>query len=80
MSKKKNKKKPEKQKITYIDDNSTIVDMSGTKNQPKRSKSTFKEKARTYFSTVKKMILPMLATLLAFTVVYIILMFAAGKF
>ena len=71
MSKKKNKKKSEKQKITYIDDNSTIVDMSGTKNQPKRS---------TYFSTVKKMVLPMLATLLAFTVVYIIFMFAAGKF
>ena len=80
MSKKKNKKKSEKQKITYIDDNSTIVDMCGTKNQPKRSKATFKEKARTYFSTVKKMVLPMLATLLAFTVVYIIFMFAAGKF
>ena len=71
--------KKKKQKITYYDDNSTVADMSGTKQQPKKSKSTFKEKARTYFATVKKMIIPMLATLLAFTLVYVILLLATGQ-
>ena len=48
--------KKKKNKVKYIDDGSTIVDMSGTKNQVKKSKSTFKEKAKTYFSTAKKML------------------------
>ena len=72
-------KKEKKEKIVYIDDNSTVVDMSGTKQQPKRSKATFKEKARTYFATVKKMVLPMLITLLAMTIVYILFLALAGR-
>lgn len=71
MSKKKNKKQNgDKDKIVYIDDNSTIADMSGTKkrysSEPKKQ-STAKEKVRTYFAVVKRMIIPMLVTLVAFT-------------
>lgn len=79
MSKNKKKKKEKKEKIIYIDDNSTIADMSGTKQQPKKSKATFKEKARTYFSTVKKMVLPMLVTLLALTLLYIFFLLITGN-
>ncbi len=70
---------PKEQKIIYIDDGSTVADMSGThgKGGP-RPRSTFREKARTYFSVVKKMIVPLLCTLIAFTLVYILFMFAAG--
>ena len=71
--------KKKKEKITYYDDNSTVADMSNTRQQPKRSKATFNEKARTYFATVKKMLIPMFATLLAFTLVYVILLLATGK-
>lgn len=72
-------KKKEKQKITYIDDNSTIADMSGTKKHVNKSKSTFKEKWKTYTATVKKMVMPMLITLLAFSLVYLLILLAAGK-
>lgn len=73
--------KPKKEKIVYIDDNSTIVDMSGTRPggaAPKKN-STLKEKLRTYFSVVKKMLLPMFITLLAFTLVYVFLLAISGK-
>lgn len=67
MSDKKKKKKP---KITYIDDGSTIADMSGTSrlgafgtrtSDPLKIKkrSTFKEQWTTYFQAVRMMILPM---------------------
>ncbi len=74
--------KKKEQKIIYIDDGSTVADMSGTfrgGRKDARPRSTFKEKARTYFSVVKKMILPLLVTLIAFTVVIILFLFAAGK-
>ncbi len=75
-------KKEKKQKIVYIDDGSTVADMSGTfkKKRPPRQKSTAKEKMRTYFSVVKKMILPMLCTLLAFTLVYFLFVAIVGHF
>lgn len=69
------KKKPEKEKIIYIDDNSTIADMSNTRQgrgAPKQN-STFKEKMRTYFSVVKRMLLPMIVTLAAFTLAYLLM-------
>jgi hypothetical protein len=79
MSKKNKKKaKQEKKKIIYYDDNSTIADMSGTKRPVKKSKSTFKEKAKTYFSTVKQMLLPMFITLAAFTLVYLLVILLAN--
>ena len=47
MSKKKtkhlNKEKAKKEKIVYVDDGSTIVDMSGTINAPKKPKNQPKD-------------------------------------
>jgi len=88
MSKAKNKKK--KEKITYIDDGSTISDMSNVGGVgrripspdkggkvPRRS-STFKEKFLTYIDAVKSMIMPMLAVLIALCVIFLI-MFLISK-
>ena len=54
--KKNRKEKQKKEKIIYIDDNSTVADMSNTRREKKGQKkqSTFREKARTYFTVVKK--------------------------
>lgn len=74
-------KKKGKTKIIYYDDNSTIVDMSGTRKDshlPPRKKSTFKEKTSTFFSVMKQMVIPMLCTLAAFTLVYLILLWITG--
>ena len=78
--KKKNKQKP-KEKVVYYDDNSTVADMSGTHKKEKtpRQKTTFREKARTYFAVVRKMVLPMLCTLAAFGIIYLFLLLITGK-
>ena len=84
---KKDKKK--KEKVVYIDDGSTVADMSsigGRKKEKKpnsapkstiRPRATFSEQWKTYTDAVKMMFLPMLAVLgiiaLAFLLVYIIL-------
>lgn len=75
--------KKEKKKAIYVDDGSTIADMSGVgrPRREKRSRSTprasFKEQWTTYITAVKLMFLPMLVVLgiiaLAFLIVYIIL-------
>lgn len=87
MSKKKtkhlNKEKAKKEKIVYVDDGSTIVDMSGTINAPKKPKNqpkdpvtgspignTFKDQARTYFNAVKQNLIPMLVTILGICVIF----------
>ncbi len=75
-----NAPKKKEQKIIYIDDGSTIADMSGTrKGAPPRKKSTMKEKWHTYITTVKHMILPLLVTLLAMTMVFVLLMLLTGQ-
>ena len=85
MSKKKKEKpsqepKEKKVKVIYYDDGSTVADMSGTrKEKTPRQKATFKEQAHTFFTVMKKMVLPMLATLAALTIVYIIILAAAGR-
>ena len=66
-------------KVVYYDDNSTVADMSGTGKKPPRKKSTFKEKWRTYITVVKKMILPMLVTILALTIICVILWAVTGQ-
>ena len=85
----KNKKK--KQKTIYIDDGRTIFDMSAFDSRsghinpdihpPKKLNSTMKEKLETYFSAVKMMFLPMLATMgiitAAFLILYLILELAS---
>ncbi len=79
--KKNRKEKQKKEKIIYIDDNSTVADMSNTRREKKGQKkqSTFREKARTYFTVVKKMIFPMLVTLLALTIAYLVVLAVAGR-
>ncbi len=81
----KNKKK--KEKIIYVDDGSTIADMSGvdgkkaSKNQPKKEKTSyrggFRDQFKTFTDAQKAMLMPMLVTLLiiaiAFLLVYLIL-------
>ena len=83
---KKKKKKAPKEKVLYYDDGSTVVDMSNVtapgerrrdKNPPPRS--TAREKWNTYWSTVKKMIGPMLIFIAVMTVGFLILYFWALK-
>ena len=72
--------KEKKVKVIYYDDGSTVADMSGTRKQKTpRQRATFKEQARTFLAVMKKMVIPMLATLAALTIVYIIILAAAGK-
>ena len=79
MSKKDNKKK-----TVYYDDGRTIADMSDlypSRRASRPSISTWKERARTYFESVKLMILPMLLVLalisVAFLLLYVLFSFAA---
>ena len=82
MPRKKNKKKKkeQKEKVVYYDDGSTIIDMSNVKapgerkNKTSAPRSTAREKWKTYWAAVKKMVLPMLIVLAVMTVVFIILM------
>ncbi len=69
-------------KVVYYDDNSTVADMSGTRKggyQPPRVKSTAREKMRTFFTVMKKMVVPMLITLAVLTILYILILAAAGR-
>lgn len=79
----KNKEKQKKVKPVYIDDGSSIANMSDLR-KPKaprlgapRPNATFREQFQTYISAVKMMFLPMLAVLgllaLAYLIVYILL-------
>ena len=89
MSKKNQKKK--KEKIVYIDDGSTVSDMSGVgrgrsaQDRPTRAgrdpnllrpRASFKEQRDTYFAAVKMMILPMLVTIGIICVAFLILYLA----
>ena len=88
------KKKKKKEKIVYIDDGSTISDMSGVGrgkgsggtdrptggSDPKllRPRATLKEQRDTYFAAVKMMILPMFAVIGIITIAFLILWLAFG--
>ena len=70
--------KKKKEKITYIDDGRTLADMSGVPSSRLnrdawKSNSTAKQKWETYWNAVKRMFLPMLATIGALVVIYFIL-------
>ena len=80
LPKEEGQEKKVEQKIVYIDDNSTVADMSGIRGRHSdKPKTTGREKVRTFFNVMKKMVLPMLATLLVFTIGYIILLAITGK-
>ena len=78
---KKKKKKAPKEKVVYYDDNSTIADMSNVtapgerrRNNNSQPRSTAKEKWKTYWAAVKKMVGPMLIVLAVMTLVFGIIM------
>ena len=65
-------KKQKQEKIRYVDDGSTVVDMQpmvdsrrrpGEKPYNPGAKGTLREQMRTYFAAVKLMFVPMLITL-----------------
>ena len=68
----------EKEKITYVDDGSTIADMSNLPESPLKRRDpsvprpTFREAWGTYWSAVKMMFLPMLAFAGGLVVLYFI--------
>lgn len=71
-------KKKKKDKVIYVDDGSTVADMShvaGTRvsRDAWRSNSTGKEKWDTYWNAVRRMFVPMLVVIGAICVLYMIL-------
>ena len=78
MSKSKKKKK---QKVVYIDDGSSIIDMSGTQRAsrssregtPLRPRAGFREQFETYKQSVKMMFVPMLVVIAAISVIFLAL-------
>ena len=85
---KKDSNQKKKEKIVYIDDGSTIFDMSGldstkrfSKNQqqptsrPVKQPSRWKAIVQTYFDAVKMMLLPMLIFVGAICILFLILWF-----
>ncbi len=80
-------KKKKNKKTVYIDDGRTIVDMStlgGSSSKNAKNSgpvgSRFRDKMRTYFESVKLMLLPMLLVLgliaVAFLLLYLLLSLA----
>lgn len=72
--------KKKKEKVVYVDDGRTIADMSGV-DAPRLSRSkyapgsTAKDKWNTYWNAVKMMFGPMMVTITALGVIYLIMWF-----
>ena len=69
-------KPSKKKKVKYIDDGRTIADMttlSGGYNLPRLQRSSFKQRAKTYFQTCRMMLLPMFIVMAAICVIFGIL-------
>ncbi len=86
---------PKREKITYIDDGSTIADMSGTRPRPPRGTPPPPQTARrgrpapttragrirqTYFDAVRAMIGPMLITIGGISIVFFLVWVILGFF
>ena len=70
-----------KEKITYIDDGRTLAGITGGRlgrRNPNAPRSSAKEKWNTYWSAVKMMFLPMLATMGAICIIFAILWLIFG--
>ena len=70
--------KKKKEKIIYVDDGSSVADMSGVQAGPRlksswRPPSERKAIRQTYWNAVKKMFVPMLVVICAICVIYMIL-------
>ncbi len=75
MSKKDNKKKKKKAKVTYIDDGRSLADMSDVKGGFRSKgtrKGTYGDAWKTYVAAVKMMLKPMLVTLLIITLAFML--------
>lgn len=74
---KSNKKKKKKEKVTYIDDGSTVVDMSalngGRRSMNLGERGGRKEQWETYKRAVRQMFKPMLVTMGAICIIFLIL-------
>ena len=70
--------KKKKEKVVYVDDGRTIADMSGI-DKPRLTRSRYvpgssaKDKWDTYWNAVRMMFIPMLVTLTALGVIYMIM-------
>ena len=77
-------KKSKKEKARYIDDGRTIADMSslGGSQLPRLQRSSLKEQAKTYFTTVKMMLVPMFIVIgiicVAFGILWLLLAIASA--
>ncbi len=91
MSKNKKKSpKPKKEKIIWVDDGSTVADMSGVGRKPsrdpragaarsgKKPPSRMRDAADTYFATMRMMVIPMLITLGIIGAVFLLLWLGLG--
>lgn len=91
--KNKNKKKspkPKKEKIVWVDDGSTIADMSGVGRKKKtqsprydasrqdKKPSRMRDAANTYFATARMMVIPMLITMGIICLVFLLLWLGLG--
>lgn len=73
-------KKKKKEKIVYVDDGSTIADMSGVsggfgRRAPYKPRVSLKTQWETYLGAVKMMITPMLAVIVGLCIIYMVLSF-----
>lgn len=71
--------KKKREKVVYVDDGSTIADMSGVRggfSQPRRRESrpraSLKEQLRTYWAATKLMLLPTLIAAAGMLLIYVI--------
>ncbi len=91
----KKSQKPKKEKITYIDDGSTVADMSGTRRgkdpllgprRPSYGRSRPEPRTRagqiwnTYWGAVRMMFVPMLVTIAALSVMFLLIWLIFGFF
>lgn len=82
MSKREKPKKEKKEKIIYIDDGSTVVDMSALSKKPKKEKRIDPDKkprprwmqiVKTYFDSMRLMLFPMLVVMGIIAIAFLIL-------
>ena len=70
-------KKKKKEKVTYIDDGSTVADMSslggGKRTMHLGDTGGFKARWQTYVQAVRRMMMPMLVTMGGICVVFLII-------
>lgn len=84
MSKKNNKKKKKKEKVIYVDDGSTIADMSaiggGRRTMNINERGGCRAQWETYTKACRKMLMPMLVTMggicVVFLIIYLLLLLA----